>query len=239
MAAGVGDARAEHQPDRAEADDRDRVPALHAGDIDAVEAAGERLGHRGDLGGEPRRDGEEVRPRDPLGDEEQLGVGAVQEREEVLAERLLAARAGGARSARRRVGGDHAAAGRDVDPADLVPERARRRAEQHGVPAAVRLEVGAVRERDVDLQQHVAVSRARLGDVLETEIPGPVQPQRSHGVKTTFSASRRRKSSSPSANRSSGRTTGSGTSRSWSSASASRMYAGVADRAPRTVSSRR
>ena len=160
-AAGVGDARAEHQPDRPEADDRDGVAALHAGDVDAVEAAGERLGHRGDLGREARRDGEEVRPRDPLGDEQQLGVGAVQEREEVLAERLLPARAGGARAARRRVGGDDAASGRDVDPADLVPERARRRAEQHGVPAAVRLEVGAVGERDLDLERARRRRRAR------------------------------------------------------------------------------
>ncbi len=204
-----------------------------------MEAAGERLGHGGDFGREPRRDGEEVRPRDPLGDEKQLGVGAVQEREEVLAERLLSARAGGARAARRGVGGDHAAAGRDVDPADLVAERARGRAEQHRMPSAVRLQVGAVRERDLDLQEHVRVRPRWFRDVLEAEIPGPVEPQRPHGVKTTFSASRRRNSSSPSANRSSGKTTGSWTSRSWSSASASRMYAGVADRAPATVSSHR
>ena len=61
-AAGVGDARAEHQPDRAERRRSATVsPALHAGALDAVEAAGERLDHRGDLGREPGRDGEEVR----------------------------------------------------------------------------------------------------------------------------------------------------------------------------------
>ena len=46
-----------------------------------------------------------------------------------------------------------------------------------------------------------------------------MQPERPHGVKTTFNASRRRKSSSPSAKRSSGSTVGSGTSRSSRSAS--------------------
>ena len=43
--------------------------------------------------------GQEVRARDPLGHEQELGVGAVEEREEVLAERLLAP---AARRARRR-----------------------------------------------------------------------------------------------------------------------------------------
>ena len=96
-------------------------------------------------------------------------------------------------------------------------------AEQHRVPPSVGLEVGAVGERHLDLEEHLALAGHGIGNVLESQVAGPVEPQRPHGVKTTFSASRRRKSSSPSAKRSSGRTVGSGTSTSWSSARASGM----------------
>lgn len=87
----------------------------------------------------------------------------------------------------------------------------------------VRLEVRAVRERDLDLEQNLAVGGGWLRDVLQSKVTGAVEAKRSHGVKTTFSASRRRNSASPSAKRSSGRSTGSGTSRSWSIATASGM----------------
>ena len=59
-AAGVGDARAEHQPDRPGAEDRDAVSLLDLGPLDAAQAARERLDHRGDLRRRARRDGEEV-----------------------------------------------------------------------------------------------------------------------------------------------------------------------------------
>ena len=239
MSSGVGDARAEHQSDRSEADDGDGVAALHAGDVHAVEAAGERLGQSGDLGGEPRRHGEEVRAGDPLGDEQQLGVRAVQQREEVLAERLLPARARRARAAWRRVRDHHATSGCDVDSAGLVAEGAGRRAEQDGVAPAVCLEIGPIGERDLDLQQHIALAGCRVGHVLQAEVAGAVQPKRPHGVKTTLRASRRRNSSSPSEKRSRGSRSGSGTSRSWSSATASGMYGGAAERMPITLSSRR
>ena len=187
--AGVGDAGAEHQPDRPGAEDRDRVALLDPGAVDAVQAQASGSIERGDLGREPRRDGQEVAAGDPLGDEDQLGVGAVQEREQVLAERLVAAGARGADAAGRRVRRDHPPAERDVDPAELVPERARRRAEQQRVAAVERLGVGAVGERDLDLDEHVAGAGLRIGNVLEPEVARPVEDQRLHGVKTTFSAS--------------------------------------------------
>ena len=84
--------------------------------------------------------------------------------------------------------------------------------------APERLGVGAVGERDLDLHEHVAGPRPRGGHVLEPHVARPVEAERSHGVKTTLSASRRRYSSSPSAKRSSGSTVGSGSSRSGSSA---------------------
>ena len=204
-----------------------------------MQTARERLGHRRDVGREGGRDGEEVPARDPLGDEEKLGVGAVQQRKEVLAECLLASGARGAGAARRGVRGDEAPPRGDVDAADLVAERARWRAEQHGVAAAIGLQVGPVREGDLDLEYDVSLVRCGVVDLLQPEVAGAVQPEGSHGVKTTFSASRRRNSSSPSAKRSSGRTAGSGTSRSWSSARASGMYGGAAERVPTTFSSRR
>ena len=41
--------------------------------------------------------------------------------------------------------------------------------------AAERLQVGAVGERDLDLDEHVARRRARVGDVLEAEVAGAVE----------------------------------------------------------------
>ena len=49
-AARVGDARGEHQPDRAGAEDRDRVARRDPRALDAAQAARERLDHRRDLG---------------------------------------------------------------------------------------------------------------------------------------------------------------------------------------------
>ena len=169
-----------------------RLPVLHVRDVDPVQAAGERLGERGELGREPGRDGEEVLRRDPLGDEEKLRVRAVQERQEVLAERLLPPAAGRAAAARCGVRGDDPPAGGHVDPADLVPEGARQLAEEDRVAAPVRLEVGAVGQRDLDLEEDLAVAGHRVRDVLEPEVARAVQDQRPHVVKTTFVASRRR-----------------------------------------------
>ena len=139
-ASGVYDAGAQHEADRAEPHHRDGVPVPHARDVDAVQAAGQGLGELGDLGREAGRNGEEVASCDALGDEQELRVRPVQEREQVLAERLLTALAGGARPARRGVRRDQPTPRRDVDPAQLVPERARKRPEQHRVAAPVRLE---------------------------------------------------------------------------------------------------
>ena len=148
-------------------------PGSISGARDAVQAARERLDQRGDLGREAGRDGEEVAARDPLRHEHELGVGAVQQREQVLAERLVAAGARRAVAARRRVRRDHAAAGRDVDPAELVSERARRRAEQQRVAALERLRVGAVGERDLDLDEHVAGPGLGSGTSSSRTSPGP------------------------------------------------------------------
>ena len=183
VAAGIGDARAEHQPDRAEPDHRDGVAGRDARRVDAVQAAGERLDHRRELRRHPRRHGEQVLGGDARRHEDELGVGAVEEGEEVDAERLLPADAGGARPARRRVRGDDAPAGRHVDAAELVPERARRRPEQHRVPAPKRLQVGAVGERHLDLHEHVPVVDD-LGPrhVLEPQVAGAVEDERPHGA---------------------------------------------------------
>lgn len=89
----VGDARAQHQPDRPEPEHGDGVAGLHLRPLDAVQAAGERLDERGLLRREPVGHEEEVDARDPLRDEDLLRIGAVQERERLLAERLLAAAA--------------------------------------------------------------------------------------------------------------------------------------------------
>ena len=176
-AARVGDAGGEHQPDRPGAEDRDAVALLDLRALDAAQAARKWLDHRRHLRREAGGDGEEVDARDPLRHEHVLGVGAVQELERPAT--LVAC---------SRVRGDDPLAGRDVDAAELVPERARQVAEQDGVPAAEGLQVGAVGEGDLDLDEHVAGAGLRLRHVFEPEIPGAVEPERPHGVKTTLSA---------------------------------------------------
>ena len=187
--AGVGNARAQHEPDRPEADHRYIVPRRDAGCLDAVQAAGKRLDQGRELGGHAGRDGEEVDARDPLGHEDELCVGAVEQRQQALAQRLLAAAAACTRTARGRVGGDNPAPCGDVDAAELVAEGARRRAQQNGVAAPIRLHVRPVCQGRLDLHEHIAVG-LRLGprQLLDPEIAGAVEHERPHGSKTTLSA---------------------------------------------------
>ena len=48
------------------------------------------------------------------------------------------------------------------------------------MPAPICLQVGAVRERDLHLEEHVSVARNWLGDVLEPQVAGRVEDQRPH-----------------------------------------------------------
>ena len=50
------------------------------------------------------------------------------------------------------------------------------------------LEVGSVRERDLDLDENVAGTWLRPRHFLEPQVAGAVEPKRSHGVKTTLRA---------------------------------------------------
>ena len=76
----------------------------------------------------------------------------------------------------------------NVDPAELVTERARELAKEDGVTAPEGFQVGAVCQRHLDLDEHVARAGLRTRDLFEPQIPDAVEAQRSHGVKTTFSA---------------------------------------------------
>ena len=183
---GVTHAGAQHQTDRAEADDGDRVALADTRRLDSVEAAGERLDHRRDLRGEPVGDTEHGPVGDARRDEQVLGVRAVEQREQPLAQGLLAAPAGRARSARGRVRRHHPASRGHVDAAELVPERARRRPEEDRVPTPKRLGVGAVGQRHLDLHEHVSLGlRLGSGNVLEPEVSGAVKDQRAHPTVTS------------------------------------------------------
>jgi hypothetical protein len=189
---GVGGGGAEHEPCRAYAEDGDRLPGLDLRALDRVQAARERLDERGDLGGQALGDGEEAPRSDSLRDEHVLGVRAVQERLEPLAERLGAARAGRAFAARSRVRSDDPSPGGDVDARKLMAERAGKLAEKERVAPTERLRVGPAGERGLDGNENLAGTRLRARNVLETDIAGPVEAKRLHGVNTTLSASRRR-----------------------------------------------
>ena len=54
--------------------------------------------------------------------------------------------------------------------------------------AAESLQVGAVGERDLDLHEHVAGAGLGTRHLLQPQVAGAVEEERSHGVKTTFSA---------------------------------------------------
>ena len=54
--------------------------------------------------------------------------------------------------------------------------------------APERLQVGAVGERDLDADEHVARPRLGARHVLQAEVARAVEPQRPHGVKTTLGA---------------------------------------------------
>ena len=54
--------------------------------------------------------------------------------------------------------------------------------------AAIRLQIRAVGQGDLDLHEHVARARLRQGHVLDAQVARRVQPCRLHGVNTTFSA---------------------------------------------------
>jgi hypothetical protein len=155
-----------------------------------VQAAGERLHHRGHLRVEAVRDGEKIPRRDSLRYDQGLRVGAVEERLEVLAELFLAAPAGRALTARCGVRRDHPPPGGDVHPAELVAERTGEFAEEDWVPAAEGFRVGAVRERDLDLHEDVSGTGLRVRDLLDAQVAGPVEEEGFHGRKTTFSACR-------------------------------------------------
>jgi hypothetical protein len=187
--AGVPRRGAQHQPDRPRAEHGDGLAALDPRALDAAQAAGERLDHGGDLGSEPLRDGQKVALGDSGRHQQELGIRAVEERLQVLAERLLAAGARRALPARRRVGCHHPPSGGDVGPAELVPERAGDIRQQERVAAAEGLRVGAVGERDLDLDEHVAGPRHGLRHLLHPQVAGAVVAEGPHGVKTTLTAS--------------------------------------------------
>ena len=54
------------------------------------------------------------------------------------------------------------------------------------------LRVGAVRERDLDLDEDVVRPGLRLWNLFEAQVARPVEEECLHGRKTTFSASRLR-----------------------------------------------
>ena len=182
-AARVGDARREHQSDRPRAEDRHGVARGNARTLDTAQAAGERLEQRSHLRRESGGNVVEVHRRDPLGHHDPVRIRAG---EELQLEALLASRATVAAATRSGVGRHHPA---PVDePAELVPEGRRRLAQEDRMAAAVRLQIRAVGQCELDLHEHLAWPRLRPRHVLDAQVTRRVEPRRLHGVNTTFSA---------------------------------------------------
>ena len=137
--------------------------------------------------GDTARYGMEVDGGDPLRHDDPFGIRTCEE-DEVPA--LLATGTSVARAARRRVRRDDALA---VDEsAELMTEWRRRLLREQRMPAPEGLQIGPVGEGELDLDEHVAWPRLRARGLLDAEVARPVEHRRSHGVKTTFSASPRR-----------------------------------------------
>ena len=120
--------------------------------------------------------GDALRHDDPVG---------VRSREEDELAALLSECAAGTRSTRCAVGGDDAAT--VDDPAELVPESCRRLHGENRVPATECLQVGAVGESQLHLDEHVARSWLGPRNLLDAQVAGRVQARGLHGVNATFS----------------------------------------------------
>jgi hypothetical protein len=133
---------------------------------------------------------------DVRGDEQLLRVGPVQQREQVLAQRLGAPPARPADAAGSRVrAGDALArterrtrAGSQDGAGVLVAERRGRRPEQDGMAAAVGLGVGAAGQRRLDADDELARARRGLGALLDADVARRVEDGGPQGWNTTFSA---------------------------------------------------
>ncbi len=194
---GVGDVHAAPAPGQdsgqqlalhPSAEDQDEVagpgPAAGCG----VEGARERLGHRGERGPEPGRDGQRVPRDDGRGHAEALGEGPG-EVDDRLAEVRASLAARPARPAGARVGDHdrvpdrgprHAVAGLEDRPGHLVAQRRRERP-QGGVGAGSQhLRVGRAGERGVDAHHDLAGGGCRIGHLLQAQVAGSVEDQGAH-----------------------------------------------------------
>ena len=148
------------------------------------------------LGRDAFRYSVQVDARDASRYAQHLRVRAVEQRVQIAAQLLAAGRAGGALPAGRRVdpadevslAERRALAASDDDARILVPERRRRRPQQHRVPAAVALRVGAAREGGHDAEHNLARAGLRVGHLLDAHVARRPVACRHHGANTTLSA---------------------------------------------------
>ena len=82
-------------------------------------------------------------------------------------------------AARRRARGDDAPAGPRVDAGELPAER-RGRPVDRVAPARERLPLGAARQSDLDLEHGLAVAGLGARHLVDAQIAGPVDAERSH-----------------------------------------------------------
>ena len=184
---GAGDLN-EHQSDGAAAENGDGVADLDTGLVQAAEDAGQRLGHGGVFHADVGRDDQHVGFNDAARNANVFGVSTVVE-EQIFAEVFLMLGAVEAHLAGRGVEGDDAHAlleaidsGADFlnDSGEFVAEQGGRNDHAGVIAALVNLEIGAAGEGNLNLDENLAVSDARDGNLFDFEVFFAVQDGGGH-----------------------------------------------------------
>jgi hypothetical protein len=146
--------------------------------FDALNHAGQGFGERGVNEGQFRGNMEEIDADDAVGDDDGLGVCAVEE-EEIVAEVGLIPATGWTGATGSRVGGHDTIAGFPVlhgrmnlgdDAGELMPEDAGRGQHAGVVAAPEHLEVRATGQGGPDADADFALGEIRFWEVLESDI---------------------------------------------------------------------
>ncbi len=179
-----------HQPQRAAANDGNRIAGVRARIFKAVHGAGQRLSKRSVLQRNVVENVEGILGNDTSRDADELGIGAVVE-EQIVAEVFLAMLAEIALPAGGGVERNHAVAGSKVrDSFAHLNDRSRqlvakeRRGHDHArmVAAAKDLQIGSAGERGAHAHNQLARFSFRKGNLLNANIFAPVEDSGLHGA---------------------------------------------------------
>ena len=178
----------EHQPDRAGADDGNRVADLHLGFVQTAQHAGQRLDHGSFFEAHVLGDGQHVGFNDAARDANVFGISAVVE-QQIFAKIFLVLGAVEACAAGRRVERHHAhslAESPDVGPnfldhtGQFMSKQCRRHDHARVISPLINLEVGAACQRNLHLDQDFAFVQFGDRHLLDLDVLFAIEDRRGH-----------------------------------------------------------